>query len=304
MLNISCVTPQIFENRFPLPAHLYNTVEFSELNRFKCDDGDVRYLLLGDSKVRGGIILGRHGNTLHSPFSAPFGGLLTNRNQHIEIVDEIWHKIVEYVRNEGLSLRVTLPPLFYDPAITTKTISALHRLGLKSVIDLNFHLEPQFAQFSSSFKNQLSQALASGASVRLIEPTGANIERVYRIIEANHHAKNRPVRMSLDNVMDTAAMANADFFLLTHDGCDIAGAMAYHVSQDIAQAIYWGDVPGHASLRPMNLLASCMIEHYKRHNVKILDFGPSTEDGEPNVGLCSFKEDFGCMATPKYTFTI
>ena len=26
MLNISCVTPQIFENRFPLPAHLYNTV--------------------------------------------------------------------------------------------------------------------------------------------------------------------------------------------------------------------------------------------------------------------------------------
>lgn len=306
MLSITSATPQIFANRLSSPAHLYNSVAFAELNRFKCDDNDIRYLLLGDKKVRGGIILGLHGDTLHSPFSAPFGGLLTNRNQYIELIDEMWSNIIAYAEKQGLHLRITLPPLFYDPAITAKSISSLHRLGLKAVIDLNFHLCPQTAplDFASSFKNKLCQAVAAGAQVNLIEPTATNIERVYRLVEANHYAKNRPVRMSLDNVIATAKIADADFFLLSHEGCDIAGAMTYHVAKDIIQVIYWGDAPGHSAIRPMNMLASGIIEHYKSQRIKIIDFGPSTEDGEPNTGLCSFKEDFGCIPTPKYTFTL
>ena len=42
------------------------------------------------------------------------------------------------------------------------------------------------------------------------------------------------------------------------------------------------------------------IDHY---NFKNVDIGPSTENSEPNYGLCEFKEGIGCKIVPKYTFS-
>lgn len=55
---INAVTPREYGMMFPCPPHIFNGVAFTEHNRHKCDDGDVRYLFAGDGKVRGGIILG------------------------------------------------------------------------------------------------------------------------------------------------------------------------------------------------------------------------------------------------------
>lgn len=70
-MQIVRTTPQEYKSLFPNPSHVFNSVEFNELNRHKCDD--VHYLVIKDDKgkVRFGIILGQKGNMLKSPFSAP-----------------------------------------------------------------------------------------------------------------------------------------------------------------------------------------------------------------------------------------
>lgn len=108
--------------------------------------------------------------------------------------------------------------------------------------------------------------------------------------------------MSLDDVEATAALVGADFFVVTHGGEDVAGAMMYPTASGVMQLIYWGDIPGYGELRPMNLLAYHIYEHYRAAGVRVLDLGPATEDGVPNYGLCVFKESLGALPSLKYTF--
>lgn len=307
-----------FGHALPQPECIYNTVAFSELNRHKCDPahagasaaatvGDVRYLLLShNGKVRGGVILGRRGTALHTPFSAPFGGLVVSREQRFEAVDAMWADVADYAAKEGLRLRVTLPPPIYSPDLTTKSVSALTRMGLTPTLDVNYHFDLRRGDFRSginrSCRKLLNQALACGLEVDLVEATPDNIERVYRIIATNHTAKGRPTSMTLADVIATAPLVRAEFFLLTHDGTDIAGAMVYPVATGTMQVVYWGDMPGFGELRPMNMLASYVYDHYRQAGVDTLDLGPATEDGQPNYGLCSFKESLGAMPTIKPTF--
>ena len=41
-------TPQEYKDAFPTPSHVFNSVEFNELNRHKCEE--VHYLLFKDNK--------------------------------------------------------------------------------------------------------------------------------------------------------------------------------------------------------------------------------------------------------------
>lgn len=301
---INTVTPLEFHRMFPAPAHIYNSVAFAEHNRQKCDDNDVRYLTISDSKVRAGVVLGRRGDTLHTPFSAPFGGLLTNRRQCFEIVERIWHEIADYVGLQGLRLRVTLPPTFIDSDLTVKSVNILQRMGFAETLDVSYHIDLADDICAGMTQiNKLRQALRTGAEVAQVAPTAENIERVYRIVEANHFSKNRPVRMELSDVIATAPIVHADFFILTHSGVDIAAAMVYPVAEGIVQVVYWADMPGYSDMRPMNLLAYHVLQHYKSAGFHTFDLGPATEDGTPNYGLCVFKESLGAFPTIKYTFT-
>lgn len=321
------VTSHDYGLALPQAGHVYNTVAFSELNRGKCDPcaggaaGDVRYLLLDGEeggaamgRVRGGVVLGRRQGVLHTPFSAPFGGLTLRRPARFEAVDRMWADVAGYAAARGLGLRVTLPPPIYAPNLTAKSVSALTRLGLTATLDVSYHLDLRRGDFrdgiSGSFRNQLNQALANGFCVGKVEPTPDNAQRVYRIIEANHTSKGRPTAMTLADVLATAPLVGAEFFVLTHGGADVAGAMTYPAAADpdgksapeVMQLIYWGDMPGYSHLRPMNMLASHLYEHYRAAGVALLDLGPATEAGLPNYGLCAFKEGLGAIPTLKHTF--
>ena len=71
-MELSRVSAKEYKNSFEVVFHVFNTVEFSELNSDKCES--LHYLLFKDKKVRLGIVLGERENMLLSPFSAPFGG--------------------------------------------------------------------------------------------------------------------------------------------------------------------------------------------------------------------------------------
>jgi lipid II:glycine glycyltransferase (peptidoglycan interpeptide bridge formation enzyme) len=140
--------------------------------------------------------------------------------------------------------------------------------------------------------------------VRLNARDDAQVARAYEVIKTNRESRGYPLRMSLDDVLRTIRIIDADFFVLTLDGVDVAAAQVFHVADGIAQVVYWGDVPGYGEMRPMNMLSYCLFEHYRNNGIKVLDIGPSTEHGEPNYGLCEFKENLGCEISLKHTFTL
>lgn len=130
------------------------------------------------------------------------------------------------------------------------------------------------------------------------------IHRAYEVIRKNRSSKGFPLRMTLQDVLDTIKVVEADFFVMSYEGLDVAAAQVFHVAEGICQVIYWGDLPEYSHLRVMNYFTYKVFEYYSDKSIRVLDIGPSTEKGIPNYGLCSFKESIGCEVSLKYTLEL
>ena len=288
--------------------HLYSSPGFIATVEDNADD--IHFLMMGDSRPRLGIVLGERGGRLRSPFSAPFGGFLAVREVSVEHVDVAVGLLKGYGESHGMPVDVTLPPSFYSPSIIDKTASALMRLGRLSHADINYHYPLTQVDSVEDFldrsaRKNLRRACAQGFAVEWVDiGDTAGISRVYRVIEANRHAKGRHVAMSLEQVIATAPVADTAFFLLTLDGEDVAAAVVQTVTPGVGQVVYWGDRPGYSAMRPMNLLPVEVFKAMRARGFDTLDIGPSSLNGIPDYGLCAFKENLGCRPSLKFRFEI
>lgn len=305
------VTSKEYQQAFPRPWSVFNSVAFSELNKGKCDD--VHYLLFRDSKLRLGMIVGEKENSLHVPFSATYGGFSFNSVVSCQHYDEACIALKEYAQKLGKHLYVTLSPPMYDCTDNAKTFSAFMRAGAKiESIEYNQHFElARFEHYEdildSKIRNKLRNALSADLTFTNLDSKNAgDVARAYEVIRINHAERGNPLRMTLQNVLDTIKIVPADFFVVSdHEGHDVAAAQIFHTTKDIYQIVYWGDVPSFSYLKSMNFLSYKVFEfYYQRGDVKILDIGISTEDGVPNYGLCEFKENIGCFSTLKYSLLL
>ena len=288
--------------------HIYNSVEFSELNRHKAES--LHYLLFKDTKVRFGIVLGERNGVLYSPFSAPFGGFTANRHQQFDVIDDAAKALSEYAKKTGKRIVITLPPLFYDEWRLPCIANALSRVAKSATFDVNYHFcLSDFANYDAvvkpNSKRNLHQAMKGELCFKAIGKNDIEgITRAFEVIRRHKAERGYPLRMSYEDVMDTIKIIPADFFLITYKNIDIAAAQIFHSATDICQLIYWGYLRDFAHLRPMNFLAYNIFKYYSMQGVGILDLGPSTESGIPNFGLCSFKESIGCRSSLKLTFEL
>ena len=303
------LTSKEYNQYFPKTHQVFNSVAFNELNASKVDV--VHYLVFKDSKVRLGICLGEKDGVLKSPFSAPFGGFSYNADDHkFKCVEEAVSLLEDFAKNNNKNLKITLPPDFYGSTIINETVSSLTRSDFKIAhIDMNYQFFcKDFEDYESKLNKESRKNLRKGLDcnydfIKLDSSLDADVERAYKVIKANRGYRGFPLRMPLQAVLDTIKIINADFFVLSVDGQDAAAAQVFHVASSVVQVIYWGDAPGFAEKKVMNLLAYKVFEYYfNQKNIEIIDIGPSTENGIPNHGLCEFKENIGCKTALKYTF--
>lgn len=290
------------------PQHVFNSVDFTELNRNKAED--LHYLSIHDTKHRFGIILGERNEMLCSPFSAPFGGFTTHGVQSLEHMEEAVDWVLAYAEERSLQLAITPQPLMYDETQISKWVSVLSRKMNVNYIDLNYYVElSRIANYRKiidrSARNKLNHALKEPFNlVKLNSNNLSDVARAYEVIRRNREERGFPLRMTLEQVWQTVSnVVQADFFVLEHEGEDVAAAQVFHVAEGVAQVVYWGDIREYSALRPMNFLTYSLFRHYYEVGLRTLDIGPSTEDGIPNYGLCEFKENIGCSVTLKYSFT-
>lgn len=309
-MELNRVSAKEYVAYFTHTFHVFNTEEFTELNSDKCKK--LHYLFFVNKKVRLGIILGERENMLLSPFSAPFGGFSFIKSDiRLEYIEEAIELLEKYAFGNNLSVKITLPPSIYDSCFISKQVALFMRSRFQvQYVDLNYHFETEyFADYEQridrSARKNLHHSFKQEFSFRHLTPVDPTVvKRVYEIIRANREGKGYPLRMTLQNVLDTIQIIKADFFVLSYGEKDIAAAQVFHVAENVVQVIYWGDIPGYAELRAMNFLAYRIFEYYASTGVKIVDIGPSSENGIPNYGLCEFKENIGCSVTLKYTYKL
>lgn len=301
-------TPEEYNKILEKYPHIYNRVDFSELNATKVEW--LHYLLFEDSKVRFGLILGEKTDALLAPFSAPFGGFSFSKSQRLLCIEEAVDTLKDYGSAHQKKIMLTLPPLIYDESQLTKQINVLSRKATVRFVDINYHFNMDtFHDYESvierNAKKNLHRSLTESLEFTLLDSKNASeVSRAYDVIKKNREEHGYVLKMTLEDVLKTIKIIPADFFVVSHQGIDVAAAQIFYVSEGICQVIYWGDLKAYAELRTMNYLAYHVFEYYYNKGIRILDIGPSTEQGIPMYGLCDFKESIGCSTSPKYSFEL
>lgn len=308
-MDILRISPSEYKQIFSNPSHVFNTVDFNELNKDKCEQ--IHYLVFKESKIKLGIIMGEKDGVLKSPFSAPFGGFCSNKSVEIAFYENAVVRLKQYLVENGLKAKISLPPYIYGGSFISKSFSALSRCGATlAYTDLNYQYRlenfPNYEEnLERSAKKNFHNSLKTNFDfIKLDSNDETQVSRAYEVIRINRESRGFPLRMPLQAVLNTIKVIKADFFVMTYEGVDVAAAQVFHVSDGICQVIYWGDVPEYANLRVMNFFTYKVFEHYYNDGLKILDIGPSTENGIPNYGLCDFKENIGCGISLKFIFEL
>ena len=167
----------------------------------------------------------------------------------------------------------------------------------------NFNLNTYESMIQRNARRNLRIAMKSGLLFYRCADS-AETEEAYDIIATNRESKGYPLRMSKDQLLRTLEIVDHDCFLVKHEDQSIASAIVYRVTDTIAQVIYWGDMPGYSNYKPVNYISYQLLCFYKNLGYRILDIGPSTENGIPNYGLCDFKESIGCVPNAKIRYSL
>jgi len=297
-----------YQEIFPSTYHQFNSTAFNVLNESRCEQ--LLFLIFKDTKNRLGLIAGIKGNEMYSPFSAPFGGFSFVREDiSVAQIEAGVDALIAYAACKGYSaIHYTMPPLFYHQVFNNKLLNVLHRREFMiTAIDLNYEFNLQ--NFSEEYemniwhnaRKNLRISLKQGFEFIKCESEELKLT-AYEVIKENRSRKGYPLKMTYEQVKKTIEIIEADFFLVKKGGDMVAAAQIFHVAPGIVQVIYWGDIPDFASFKPMNFLAFRVFGYYQQLGYRVVDIGPSTENGIPNYGLCEFKEGIGCDTTPRFSF--
>lgn len=305
-MKVTELSAKEYAELFPNPSHVFNFAAFVELNSRKCER--IHRLAFSDGRVYAGIVFGECNGELMSPFSAPFGGFDVNREPTVGRMVDIAEALTDWLG--GRRCIITLPPLFYSPALTARSAYAMQSIMARQKSLINHHLEVTdsrvyLSTIDSKARNKLKTGMKSDWKFcKLDSANPDDIERAYRIIAVNRANRGYILRMSLEDVVNTTPVVRAEFFILSINGLDIASAQVYPTAPGIVQVIYWGDTGECQGLHPMNLLAACMLDYYSRTDVKVIDIGPSGDFEGVNNGLADFKESIGCVPSLKFRYII
>lgn len=309
-MELRTVSPQEYKQIFDSPYHVFNTADFNTMTG-RNRNIDVEYLVFRTSKPKMGLVAGVVDTVLSSPFSAPFGGFSYKKEDvGLEAIDEALHLLFEHSRQKGYSaVNITLPPTFYAESFLSKLSNCFYRkefsikkYDLNYSISLNKNIDLYKEKLHYNARKNLNISLEKGFTFQQCN-TIEDKQAAYEVIKQNRESRGFPLRLSFETIKETINIINADFFLVKLDEVNVAAAMIFHVSKNVVQVVYWGDLPEYASNKTMNFLSYHVVQHYSSSNIRVIDIGPSTEDSIPNYGLCDFKESIGCDVHSKLTWS-
>lgn len=216
-MQVEVVSKEVYQEKVRKLRYIYNSSAFQELNVSKVDK--VEYLLFKNKKYRLALTVGVKDGVLKCPYSAPFGIFeRIDKNVKIEDLEESLSSLEDYAKNRGCyMICYKLPPFFYDKSFIGKLCNIFYRLQYSIVnCDLNFHIlltekEVYENVLARNAKKNLRVALKSDLAFKVCDTLPEKME-AYTIIKRNREEKGYPLRMKLEQVMETAEVLEHEFF--------------------------------------------------------------------------------------------
>ena len=239
------------------------------------------------------------------------GSFVTSENLSISNSMKLVETLVHYAAQNGFEgIRLTVPPLFYHNRASNYLDYSLLKNGFEyfkrdvtSTLFIEQNEESILKKFRGSHERAVRKAEKIGVEVRKTN----QVEEFYDILKENlkirHGVEPTHTLKEIYKLIDLFPKS-INVFGAFYKGEMIAGALNFLVKGDVALAFYISHKDEFQDLRPLNLLFYNIFKWALNENIKVYDFGIFTVDGEPNMGLGRFKENFGASGIFRDTFQI
>lgn len=218
--------------------------------------------------------------------------------------------IEDHLREAGAT-RVTLStaPFAHDPQKSAWLFQNLSERGyVVELSQLNYSVPIDEVDLLAKMRHNNRKRYRKCAREGFVFSERGNdgAREVYDVIARNRAHRGYPISMSFDEVwrMVEAFPGAVFFYGVEHEGETVAAAVCIRLNRRVLYTLYWGDVPGYARHSPVAFLAAGVYASARERGFRLMDTGtvPSMQSG-PAEGLIRFKENLGCRATLKLTYT-
>ena len=257
-----------------------------------------------ESNIDGKNLLVSHPGATVGSFVVPESISISDSFELIEI-------LIDYAkRNKFEGVRLTIPPVFYQNRASNYIDYALLRNGfnyLKREVTSTLFIENDVKKILDKFKPSHARAVRKAKETGIEIKITQDVESFYAILKENlkirHGASPTHTIHELYSLIDLFPRS-INIFGAFYKGEMIAGVLNFIIKDDVVLAFYISHKEKSQEMRPLNLLFYSIFEWCIKEKIKVYDFGIFTVDGEPNMGLGRFKENFGASGIFRDTFQI
>ena len=242
---------------------------------------------------------------------ATVGSFVTPENLTISNSIKLVKTLVHYAKkNELDGIRLTLPPLFYHNRASNYIDYSLLKNGFvyhKREVTSTLFIEKNEDSILKKFRPSHGRAVRKAEKLGVVVKRTNQVEDFFSILKENLKIRHGvdPTH-TLDEIYNLIEIfpESINIFGAFYKKQMIAGVLNFIVKDDVALAFYISHKEEFQELRPLNLLFYSIFKWAIKENIKVYDFGIFTEQGEANMGLGRFKENFGASGLFRDTLEI
>ena len=250
-------------------------------------------------------------NLLISHPGATVGSFVVPESVSISDSLELVELLIDYTKkNKFDGVRLTIPPILYQNRSSNYIDYALLRNGfqyLKREITSTLFIENEVKENLRKFKPSHARAVRKAKETGVEIKVSKDVNTFYSILKENlniRHGVNPTHTAEEINDLIELFPSSINIFGAFYKEEMIGGVLNFTIKDDVVLAFYISHKEKFQELRPLNLLFYSIFEWCVKEKIKVYDFGIFTVNGEPNMGLGRFKENFGASGIFRDTFQI
>ncbi|MAL64528.1 MAG: GNAT family N-acetyltransferase [Candidatus Marinimicrobia bacterium] len=243
--------------------------------------------------IDGKKILFSHPGATVGSFSLP---------ENLSIADALClgEQLIKYAKGKKFqSIKINLPPNLYQRRLSNYMEYSFFKHGFKyskrEITSILF-LEKTIEKTKKKFRPSHLRAVRKAIEKNIIVKESKDIEAFYTILKNNleiRHGVSPTHTLGELKQLFNLFPKKIKLFSAFLDEQMIAGVVTFQINQRVLLAFYISHDERFSELRAVNLLFYHIFEWAIKFKFQIFDFGIFTINGEPNMGLGRFKENFG-----------
>ncbi len=183
---------------------------------------------------------------------------------------------------------------------------ALESIGwrkYRSEINHHIHLQEPIAMKTMQLR-RLNKCKDAGFTFDIVDANAANARAWHEFIAECRVQQGLQININFDDFERaiTTLPDKYDLFGIWDRDKIIAATVVVRVSNKAVYNYLPASTKDYHSYSPMTLLMHELTEYYRSQGCEFLDLGVSSINGEPQEGLCAFKESMGAIRSEKNYF--